>query len=74
LNPRPQAFFAQFYMCSRLIWVSLPAARSGTLYKSPATFFLDPPQVARGEPSRMKLPHSLDSLRHPCPAYRLAVV
>ncbi|MEY2804009.1 MAG: hypothetical protein RL657_1345, partial [Pseudomonadota bacterium] len=22
LNPRPQAFFVQFYMCSRLIWIS----------------------------------------------------
>ena len=48
--------------------------RSGTLYKTPATLNLDLPQVARDRPSRMKLPHSLDSLRHPCPAYRLAVV
>ena len=31
LNPRPQAFFAQFYMFSRLLWISLPLAHSGTL-------------------------------------------
>jgi len=40
LNPRPQAFFEQFYMCSRLIWISLLASRSGTLCKTPATYFL----------------------------------
>lgn len=74
LNPRPQAFFEQFYMCSRLVWVSPFASHSGTLRKAPATYCLDPCQVARQRPSRMKLPHSLDGLRHPCPAYRLAVV
>ena len=74
LNPRPQAFFEQFYMCSRLVWVSPWATHSGTLCPRPATLRLSPSQVARNEPSRMKLPHSLDSLRHPCPAYRLAVV
>ncbi len=31
LNPRPQAFFVQFYMCSRLIWISPDPSRSGTL-------------------------------------------
>ena len=43
LNPRPQTFFEQFYMCSRLIWISLFTSRSGTLCKSPATYFLDLP-------------------------------
>ena len=33
LNPRPQTFFEQFYMCSRLIWISPLAPRSGTLRK-----------------------------------------
>lgn len=59
-NPRPQAFFEQFYMCSRLIWVSLFTTRSGTLCKTPATLNLDVGQVARHTPSQMKLPRSLD--------------
>jgi len=40
LNPRPQVFFVQFYMCSRLIWVSSPAPRSDTLRKKPASLNL----------------------------------
>ena len=36
-NPRPQAFAGQFYMRSRLIWVSPLAPRSGTLRKVPVT-------------------------------------
>jgi hypothetical protein len=43
LNPRPQTFFEQFYMCSRLIYFSLPTSRSGTLCKTLVTYFLDPP-------------------------------
>jgi len=43
LNPRPQTFFEQFYMCSHLIWISLFTSRSGTLCKSPATYFLESP-------------------------------
>ena len=36
-NPRPQAFAGQFYMRSRLIWISPLAPRSGTLRKVPVT-------------------------------------
>jgi hypothetical protein len=43
LNPRPQAFFAQFYMCSRLICVSPLQPRSGTLKKKPAALSLVKP-------------------------------
>jgi len=52
LNPRPQAFFAQFYMCSRLIWISPPASRSDTLRRQPAPFGLTPRQGTRREASR----------------------
>ena len=36
LNPRPQAFSEQFYMCSRLIGVSPLVLRSGTPHEKPA--------------------------------------
>jgi len=52
LNPRPQAFFEQFYMCSRLVWVSLDVPRSGTLHTRPATLRLTGGQVARPPASR----------------------
>jgi len=52
LNPRPQAFFEQFYMCSRLVWVSLDMPRSGTLHTRPATLRLTGGQVARPPASR----------------------
>ena len=47
MNRRPQAFFAQFYMCSRLVWVSPVAPRSDTLCNQPATLNLTAAQVAR---------------------------
>jgi hypothetical protein len=62
LNPRPQAFFAQFYMCSRLIWISPGASRSDTLRIQPATLDLANGQVARPMASRYEFPCSLDSL------------
>ena len=62
LNPRPQAFFAQFYMCSRLIWVSPDASRSDTLRTRPATLNLVTRQVARLMTSPCKFPCSLDNL------------
>ena len=52
LNPRPQAFFEQFYMCSRLIWVSPPESRSGTLNGKPASLSLALRQGARRRASR----------------------
>lgn len=52
LNPRPQAFFEQFYMCSRLIWVSPPESRSGTLNGKPASLSLALRQGARRKASR----------------------
>ena len=39
-NRRPQAICVQFYMCSRLIWVSLGVPRSDTLHTLPATLSL----------------------------------
>jgi len=62
LNPRPQAFFAQFYMCSRLFWVSPDATRSDTLCTQPATLNLTAEQVARPTASLCKFPRSQDSL------------
>ena len=46
-NPRPQAFFAQFYMFSDLIWISPPVSRSRTLHRPPAPYFLAPTQGTR---------------------------
>jgi len=37
LNPRPQTITEQFYMCSRLIWISRTLSRSGTLQNPPVT-------------------------------------
>ena len=54
LNPRPQAFFEQFYMCSRLFWISPPEPRSGTLPRTPATLDLTVRQVARRTTSLCK--------------------
>jgi len=62
LNRRPQAFFAQFYMCSRLFWVSPDATRSDTLCTQPATLNLTAEQVARPTASLCKFPRSQDSL------------
>jgi len=47
LNPRPQAFFEQFYMCSRLIDVSPSAPRSDTLCTQPVPSFLAAHQGTR---------------------------
>jgi len=58
LNPRPQAFFVQFYMCSRLIWISPCASRSDTLRTQPVPFFLTPPQGTRGDASPYVFPCS----------------
>jgi hypothetical protein len=52
LNPRPQAFFEQFYMCSRLICISPPESRSGTLNGKPASLSLALRQGARRKASR----------------------
>ena len=73
LNPRPQAFFVQFYMCSRLIWISPSASRSDTLHTRPAPFFLTPSQGTRSDASQYVFPCSEDVLRHPHPAYRPTV-
>jgi len=62
LNPRPQAFFAQFYMCSRLIWISPGAPRSGTLRIRPVPLNLAHHQGTRWHASRYEFPCSLDSL------------
>ena len=52
LNPRPQAFLAQVYMLSDLIWVSPPVSRSRTLHRPPASYCLVPTQGARVRTSR----------------------
>ncbi len=62
LNPRPQAFFAQFYMCSRLVWILPGASRSDTLRTRPATLNLVTRQVARLMTSPCNFPCSLDGL------------
>jgi len=62
LNPRPQAFFVQFYMCSRLIWISPDVPRSDTLHTPPVPLDLTPPQGTRGGASPYVLPCSLDGL------------
>ena len=60
-NRRPQAICVQFYMCSRLIWVSLGVPRSDTLHTLPATLSLTSAQVARALASRCRLPCSRDA-------------
>ena len=57
LNPRPQAFFAQIYMFSGLIWVSPPVSRSRTLHRPPVPYFLVPTQGTRigASPCRLSL-------------------
>lgn len=62
LNPRPQAFFAQFYMCSRLFWISPSAPRSDTLRRQPVPLDLASRQGTRRETSRYEFPCSLDGL------------
>jgi len=62
LNPRPQAIFVQFYMCSRLIWVSSNQSRSDTLLIQPASYFLAPHQDARCDASPYVFPCSLEAL------------
>ena len=62
LNPRPQAFFEQFYMCSRLICVLPDASRSDTLRIKPAPYFLASHQGTRCDASQYVFPRSLDSL------------
>jgi len=59
---RPQAFFVQFYMCSRLIWISPDVPRSDTLHTPPVPLDLTPPQGTRGGASPYVLPCSLDGL------------
>jgi len=61
LNPRPQAFFAQFYMCSRLICVSPDASRSDTLRIRPVPYFLVHSQGTRKQTSQYEFPCSLEA-------------
>ncbi len=61
LNPRPQAFSEQFYMCSRLIGVSPLVLRSGTPHKRPAPLNLTRHQGARRHASQYEIPRSQDS-------------
>jgi len=58
LNPRPQAFFAQFYMLSALVWISPPVSRRHTLHRPPVPYFLVPIQGTRIETSQCELPYS----------------
>ena len=62
LNPRPQAIFGQFYMCSRLIWILSITPRSGTLSDEPVPLNLANHQGTRWSASRYRFPCSLDSL------------
>ncbi len=62
MNPRPQAFSAQFYMCSRLFGVSLDASRSDTLRIRPVPLDLVYAQGTREQTSRYEFPCSRDSL------------
>jgi hypothetical protein len=58
LNPRPQAFFGQFYMCSVLFWISPPASRRRTLRGVPVPLDLDLTQGTRVTSSLCAFPHS----------------
>ena len=58
LNPRPQAFYEQFYMFSGLFWFSPPPSRSRTLRKQPVPYFLAPDQGTRSEASPCNYPCS----------------
>ena len=60
-NPRPQAFFAQFYMCSRLICVSPDAPRSDTLRIRPVPLGLASHQGTRRKTSRYEFPCSREA-------------
>jgi hypothetical protein len=60
LNPRPQAFSEQFYMCSRLIGVSPIVLRSGTPHNQPAPLNLVRRQGARRHTSQYEFPRSQD--------------
>jgi len=62
LNPRPQAFFGQFYMCSRLVCVLSVMPHSDTLHTGPVPYCLVPRQGTRRRTSPYELPCSLDSL------------
>ena len=62
MNPRPQAFFGQFYMCSRLVCVLSVMPHSDTLHPGPVPYCLVPRQGTRQRTSPYKLPCSLDSL------------
>ncbi len=61
LNPRPQAFVAQIYMFSGLIWISLPESRSRTLNRTPVPYFLVPTQDTRIETSPCNYPCSREA-------------
>jgi hypothetical protein len=60
LNPRPQAFFEQFYMCSRLIGFSFTVLRSDTPHHEPASLNLVEYQETRHSTSPCEFPCSLD--------------
>ena len=58
LNPRPQAFYEQFYMFSGLFWISPSRSRSRTLPEQPVPLNLAPAQGTRTEASQCKYPCS----------------
>ncbi len=58
MNPRPQAFSEQFYMCSVLVWISPPVSRRRTLYRPPVPYFLIPIQGTRIRTSQCRFPYS----------------
>ena len=60
LNPRPQAFSAQFYMFSALFWISPPMSRRRTLHQPPVPYVLVPTQGTRIRTSQCGFPHSLE--------------
>ncbi len=62
LNPRPQAFFEQFYMCSRLFRFSFTVLRSDTPHHKPASLNLVEYQETRHSTSLCEFPCSQDNL------------
>jgi len=62
LNPRPQAFFEQFYMCSRLFEFSFTVLRSDTPHLEPAPLNLAECQETRHPTSPCEFPCSQDNL------------
>jgi hypothetical protein len=60
LNPRPQAFYEQFYMFSDLVWISPVGSRSRTLPVQPVPLVLAPAQGTRTEASQCNYPCSQD--------------